>query len=69
MKKAKWFLFVLCCGVILATTSACNQEGCRGVGGKPRVHIPKHKPPGLFPKGAWGSYNDVPEISQTIVKG
>ncbi|MDW8300977.1 MAG: hypothetical protein RML38_00830 [Bacteroidia bacterium] len=55
MKKYKFLLITFCLCVWLSIFAACNNEACRGVGGKPRVHVPKHKPPGLFPKGAWGS--------------
>lgn len=57
MKKVKILSVAFCFGVLFTVLSGCNNEGCRGVGGKPRAgHIPKHKPSGLFPKGAWG-YN------------
>lgn len=67
MKKIKMILVAFCFGVLFTVLSGCNNEGCRGVGGKPRVHVPKHKPSGLFPKGAWG--HNLIDPSFPSVKG
>lgn len=60
MKKVKILLVAFCFSAVFTLLSGCNNEGCRGVGGKPRAgHIPKHRPSGLFPKGAWGSNAEI----------
>lgn len=65
MKTLKLFTAVCVVALLMVFATGCQQEGCRGVGGKPRAqHVPKHKPSGLFPKGAWGSYH----VTSTAVK-